>query len=129
VCVFLLSSLLSSCGNNRKEQINEACTLIDFAWDVYDIAFRMAIERENLSYINLDEYRRAQDIASEYIPEASGYLKDAGLIFRDLSASDSGFTDYASRAFFISKFHEIEWVSRSGFEQNMAMLINFCGAD
>jgi hypothetical protein len=127
VCVFFASFLLSSCGNNRKEQIDKACTLVDFAWDTYSKGFLSEVEARNLNIFSASEQMSA--IATQYIPETTKYLNEAGMIFRDLSASDSGFAEYATAAFTTAQLTAFWWGRDDGFESAIDSLYYFCGSN
>ena len=126
MCLFLLSSLLSSCGNNRKEQIDKACNLVDFAWDTYSKGFLTELKARNInSYFDSEE---KSAVAAEYIPETTKYLNEAGMIFRELSASDSGFAEYATAAFTAAQLTAFWWGRDDGFESTIDPLYYFCGS-
>jgi hypothetical protein len=130
ILVFSISVLLflTSCSNERSELIEKACEKIDFAWDVYSIAFQADLDERKLNnYV----YQRNEisEVAELYIPEASGYLKEAGLIFRNLSAEDSGFAEYSELAFKASALDALAWADPSNFGDSISKLFYFCGAN
>lgn len=122
----VLTSLLVSCGNNRKAQIDLACQKVQDAWDIYSGGFRKELSQMNVSLLDADANELGK-IADKYIPEASQYLNEAGQIFRDLSAQDSGFAKYATAAFTTANLTGFWWVQSEGFEKEIDPLYFFCG--
>lgn len=90
----MLSALITSCGNDRREQVNLACAKVQEAWDVY-VQFRGKIE--SLSSFTDGDLIRFWSL--RFTAQAAEPLNEAGRIFRDLSSEDSGFAEYASKAF------------------------------
>ena len=122
----MLGALITSCGNDRKAQIDLACQKVQDAWDIYSGGFRKELSQMNVSLLDADANELGK-IADKYIPEASQYLNEAGQIFRDLSAQDSGFAKYATAAFTTANLTGFWWVQSEGFEKEIDPLYFFCG--
>lgn len=121
--MLFLSQSLSGCGDDRNKLINDACEKINFAWDVYNIGYKTEIK--DLSFIN--DQSKIIESAKSWMPQSKEYLTAAGRIFRDLSASDSGFTEFAQKANSLSKVNEFQWIDSFNYSRDFSPLLNFCG--
>jgi hypothetical protein len=90
----MLGALITSCGNDRNAQIDLACNKVQDAWNIY-IQFRDQIEGLN-GFSDGDVIRFW---SLRFTSQAAEPLNEAGRIFRDLSSQDSGFAQYAAKAF------------------------------
>lgn len=90
----MIGALITSCADDRKSQVDLACQKVQEAWDVF-VKFQNEVDKQGVFY-----NRDAIDFwSSNLTPKAEKPLREAGEIFRDLSTQDSGFAQYASKAF------------------------------
>lgn len=92
----MLGALITSCGNNKQELINQACAEVDSAWGIRDF------------------------YTPKYQALKVQHWTSAANIFREISAQDSGFAKYASRA------NEAANNKVTNYTEFYEM-INFCG--
>lgn len=114
----MLGALITSCGNDRKAQVDLACANVQEAWDFY-VEFREKTETLNV----LSEGGVIRFWSMRYSSQAAEPLNEAGRIFRDLSSEDSGFAEYASKAF---------EMAQNDFDRNWSVdslrdLTSYCG--
>lgn len=120
--------LLSGCANDRDVQIENACKQVELAWDVYAVAYKADLRTKNLDDV-FTQRNEMSKVAEVYIPEASAYLREAGLIFRSLSANDSGFAAYAESAFETAALNGFQWSDSEEFGNRISKLYYFCGIE
>ena len=116
----MLGALITSCGNDRKAKVDLACANVQEAWDVY-VDFRAKTEKMNI----FSEEDVIRFWSLRYSSQAAEPLNEAGKLFRDLSSEDSGFAEYASRAFDMAqKDFDTYWSVNS-----MRALTAYCGTN
>lgn len=111
----MLGALITSCSDSRKEQVELACNKIHAAGEIYTMFIR-EIEGKTFS-----GYQSVPSTVPSI--QTSPLLKNAGIIFRDLSAEDSGFARFASIAFELSQGD----IYRDWDYQDWKEIATFCG--